>query len=391
MSLLALRLEAIAEADLAALIAQKIPENTVLEYKQDVVGAGDKDRYEFLADVSSFANTAGGEILFGIAESSGIPIALPGVSATNVDQEILRLEQIIRTGTRPTIAGISTRAILLKSGKSAIAMRIPKSWNGPHQIGQPGSFRFFGRASNGKYQLDVDALRLAFRYGPELTDRIKAFRADRLAKIISNTGSAKLPAGSKIVLHLVPTRTFAAEAAVDLSPVKTDTSALISMLESGGRTRVNLDGYIASALADKGAVSSFVQLFRDGKLEAVEYVPPWNVRGNNFLPGQHFDERVQSIMHGAIKLYRALKIDAPIVAMLSLLNMQGRLMGSGRQWGYQHDVPFDAPEILCPDVLIEDLGTTAESIAFPIVNLAWNAAGYEQSVFYDSSGKWIGK
>lgn len=387
MSLLALGLEAIAEADLAALITQKIPENTILEYKQDVVGAGDKERYEFLADVSSFANTAGGEILFGIVESNGIPTALPGVSASNIDQEILRLEQIIRTGARPTITGISTRAIPLNSGKSAIVMRIPKSWNGPHQIGQPGSFRFFGRASNGKYQLDVDALRLAFRYGPELTDRVRAFRADRLAKIISNTGSAKLPPGSKIVLHLVPTRTFAAEAAVDISPVKTDTSALMSILESGGHTRVNLDGYIASAHVDKGAVSSYVQLFRDGKLEVVEYVPPWNVRGNNFLPGQHFDERIQSVMRGAAKLYKMLQIDAPIIAMLSLLNMQGRLMGSGRQWGYEREVPFDAPEILCPDVLIEDLGATAESIAFPIANLAWNAAGYEQSVFYDKSGQ----
>jgi hypothetical protein len=379
------------EADLASLVAQKIPESTVLDYKQDTIGTSDKERYEFLADVSSFANSAGGEILFGLAETNGIPTHVVGVTATNVDQEILRLEQIIRTGSRPVIPGIFARAIPLSSGKSAIVMRIPKSWNGPHQIGQPGSFRFVGRASNGKYQLDIDALRFAFRYGPELTDRIKAFRADRLAKIVSNTAAAKLLPGSKIVLHLVPTRTFATKTAVDLSTVKANASDLLSILESGGRSRVNLDGYLASAHAESSGTSSYVQLFRDGKLEAVDHVPPWNVRGHNFVPGQHFDGRIQGMIRGAQKLYRALKMEAPIAAMLALLGMEGRLMGSGRQWGYERELPFDAPEILCPDVLIEDFNASAESIAFPIVNLAWNAAGYEQSVFYDKSGQWIAK
>ena len=54
---------------------------------------------------------------------------------------------------RPTIGGIVTRAVPIKDDKYVIIMRIPKSWAGPHQIGQLGSFRFFGRGSNGKYQL----------------------------------------------------------------------------------------------------------------------------------------------------------------------------------------------------------------------------------------------
>jgi hypothetical protein len=91
-----------------------------------------------------------------------------------------------------------------------LVMRIPRSWDTPHQVGQPGSFRFFGRASNGKYQLDVDALRTAFRQGPELADRIRSFRADRLAKIISNTGPATVRTGSKIVVHFVPAAAFLA-------------------------------------------------------------------------------------------------------------------------------------------------------------------------------------
>jgi hypothetical protein len=60
---MAVRFEQITEADLNALVAQQVPESIVLDYKRDLVGGSDKDRYEFLGDVSSFANTTGGENL----------------------------------------------------------------------------------------------------------------------------------------------------------------------------------------------------------------------------------------------------------------------------------------------------------------------------------------
>jgi len=93
MSLLAVPFEQITEADLNALVAQKVPESIVLDYKRDLVAGSDKDRHEFLADVSSFANTTGGEILFGIEEANGLPIKLVGINASNIDQEILRLDR----------------------------------------------------------------------------------------------------------------------------------------------------------------------------------------------------------------------------------------------------------------------------------------------------------
>jgi hypothetical protein len=148
---------------------------------------------------------------------------------------------------------------------------------------------------------------------------------------------------------------------------------------------------LASASNQTEGASGYLQLFRDGKFEVVEHIEPWHVRGYNFLPGQHFDEMIQNVIRGALKLYKALGVDAPILAMLTLLGMQGRLMGAGERWGYQGRVAFEASEILCPDVLIEDLAASPESIAFPLVNPAWNAAGYEQSVFYDKRGHWIGK
>lgn len=267
-------------------------------------------------------------------------------------------------------------------------MRIPKSWAAPHQVGQPGSFRFFGRGSNGKFQLDVDSLRTLFRQGPDTAERIRAFRVERLGKIISNDLPADMPGGSKIVVHIVPVDNFSTNAPVDFDPVRQNHGLLIAPLNSGGSVRVNLEGQIALCHRSDQTVGAYAQLFRYGALEIVKYEMPWEVHGHNFLPGQAFDEVIQAILSGTKRLYAAVNVSPPIVVMLTLLNMEDRLMGAGKQYGYERDRSFGRKEVVCPDVLIENLNKDERALAFPIVNLAWNAAGYEQSVFYDKNGNW---
>jgi len=65
-------LQLIQEADLEELIKNKVPEGKTTEYKQVLPGSSDADKKEFLADVSSFANAAGGHLLYGIRAESAI-------------------------------------------------------------------------------------------------------------------------------------------------------------------------------------------------------------------------------------------------------------------------------------------------------------------------------
>jgi hypothetical protein len=388
MSLLAKRIGELTEDDLAQLIATQESESRILDYKRDTIGVGDKDRYEFLADISSFANSSGGELILGIDETNGLPSQLVGINVSNVDQEILRLEQMARTGIRPLIHGIETRAIPLKNAKPAIVIRIPKSWAAPHQIGQPGSFRFFGRSSNGKYQLDVDALRSLFQQGPDIAERVRIFRAERLGKIISNDMPTNVASGSKIVVHVVPLDNFSTKAPIDM---RFDRNVLLSLLEYGNSVRVNLDGYIARVHMSGSLDRAYAQLFRDAVIEIVQSVERWDVRGHNFLPGQAFDEILHRIVSGVKRTYALLGVRPPIAFLVALLDMEDRLMGAGNLYGYESERPFGRKEMVCPEVIISDLTDHESKIAFPIVNLVWNAAGYEQSVFYDKEGNWKGK
>ena len=56
-----------------------------------------------MANISSFANASGSDLIFCIAEDrkTGNPEELVGIEIENIDQEIQRLEHIIRDGIEP--------------------------------------------------------------------------------------------------------------------------------------------------------------------------------------------------------------------------------------------------------------------------------------------------
>ncbi len=76
------------EKQLRRLIDAKIAESRDIEYKRDTYGNGDADHAEWLADVSSFANTVGGDIIIGMEAKKRCAVAIAPLTI-DVDKEIL--------------------------------------------------------------------------------------------------------------------------------------------------------------------------------------------------------------------------------------------------------------------------------------------------------------
>lgn len=150
MSLRNKQLDSITEADLQELVSNKVREVKTVEYKQALPGNSDGERREFLYDVSSFANASGGDLIYGMKEDDGVASEVSGLQVGNVDNEILRLESIIRTGIEPRIPGLSVHPVPLQSAGVAIVIRVPRSFALPHVVKYGGSFKFYSRNSAGK-------------------------------------------------------------------------------------------------------------------------------------------------------------------------------------------------------------------------------------------------
>jgi len=154
-------LTAITAADIQRLVDEATPEGRSFEFKRQLPGGSDGDKKEFLADVSSFANAIGGDLIYGIEERQGIAAAAEGVTTTNLDADLLRLDEMIRSGINPRIVGCQVWPVPGLPKGPAILIRVPRSWQGPHIVSYQREFRFYSRSTNGKFRMDASDVREA--------------------------------------------------------------------------------------------------------------------------------------------------------------------------------------------------------------------------------------
>jgi predicted HTH transcriptional regulator len=174
----------VTEADLQLLITNSVSERRNIDYKRDLPGTTDGDKKEFLADVSSFANAIGGFLIFGITETGGLPTAITGTKAVDLDREAQRIDNLLASGLQPRIR---YELAWIKTVQGPVLLiEIDKSLVGPHRVILGDHGHFYARNSTGKYRLDVSDLRQAFGASARLLDRVRDFHADRLLRVARN-------------------------------------------------------------------------------------------------------------------------------------------------------------------------------------------------------------
>ena len=124
-------LDSITTADIEALIADAVQESKTLDFKEKLPGNTDGERKDFLADVSSFANTIGGDLIYGIKEKEGAADEAVGIANFDEDATRLQFEQRIPSGIGPRLPGVQMKPVDGFPRGPVFAMRIPRSWAGP--------------------------------------------------------------------------------------------------------------------------------------------------------------------------------------------------------------------------------------------------------------------
>ncbi|MFZ1964787.1 MAG: ATP-binding protein [Roseiarcus sp.] len=380
MSIFGKSITEITEADLLRLVANAELEGKTLEYKRDQVGKSEADRKEFLYDVTSFANALGGHLIFGMATKDGAASELVGLQGVKSDDEILRLEQLARDGIRPPIIGLRSAAVSLSNGNSAIVLHIPKSWNPPHQVTYQKSFRFYGRDTNGKYQIDVDELRSIFVLSASAAENMKLFRIDRIAKIVSGDTPVLLAAGGKMVVHLLPLSAFTQPQPIDVKRLRGNHSDVVGVLRGGGTPVLNVDGLLLASHVRPAP--RYAQVFRDG---CVEVVAGWSDEANTRtdLPCPAFESAIIEHVYRGKQLFEGAGVSPPIVVAITLLKMKGWRIASQSTWSA---AVIDRDPVFIPELVLEAFNGIAQNEVRPLIDAIWNAAGSVGSPNYNDQG-----
>jgi hypothetical protein len=377
-------LDAIQAEDLQALLTDQVAESKTLEYKREVPGGKDGDKIALLAGISSLANTQGGDFVIGVDAPKGVPIAVEGVVLGDPDAARARLEDILRSGIQPRLPRIDIGLILAGPGRYVVVIRVAsRSWIGPHRVTFSGHDRFYGRTSAGKYPLDVGELRTAFLLSETVAERIRGFRAGRLATIASGETPVPLDRGAKSVLHVLPVTAFTTDQRLAVAEHLATLRDFQPLGGGGWDHRINLDGVVTFDRPDHA--ETYTQVFRDGAVEAVLVYPPRDDR--RLVPSGSYEEDIMRAVPSYVSRLAQAGAGFPMFIFLALLDVRGYWLGlhpSIRGEGHQ----VDREAIVLPEVVIAGREFDRTAVLRPLLDMVWNAFGLPRSLNFDEKGQW---
>jgi len=134
--------------DVEAIVKEQVPESLNLDYKRELpIKPNEKlDSKELCKDVSSFANTKGGYLIYGVESDKGdYPKKIVGInfdSSANISQKI---EQIIKNGISKSITYRIKIIPFNDNSECIILIYVPQSLNAPHRLEADKDYRYYKR------------------------------------------------------------------------------------------------------------------------------------------------------------------------------------------------------------------------------------------------------
>jgi hypothetical protein len=382
-------------AQLETLRADAVREGRQLEYKETLPGNTDEDKREFLSDVTSFANAAGGDLVFGVRDrrEGGKPTgeieAIVGLSDLNVDTEQPRLEAMIRDGVAPRMPPVSFHEIPRDPDPPCLLLRVSRSSAGLHMVTYKNLSRFYARTSAGKYQLDVHEIRAGFIAAETAFERLRRFRVERVARVLALETPAPIADGPKLILHALPVNVLDEVWARVLTMEEAKVAFAIPPIAADPTTwRFNLDGFVVHTQLANLSRQSYTQLFRDGGIEVVSggVIVKVEQRGGFYAWGMEREVIGRFVMYQ--KFWQDVGVAPPLLIGLTLSGVKGwKVLRTA--YGFNDlDAVFDRDVVSPPEVMLSDLATPADVVLRPLFDYVWNGGGWPGSPNY-RDGRWV--
>lgn len=340
----------------------------------------------------------GGVIIYGVDEcqiGQEVDSKDLGFEISNIDDEISRLENLLRHSVSPRM--IYQIVVIPNDNKIIVVIRIEPSLNAPHRVTHEGHDKFYKRNSNGKYPMDVDELRTSFIKSSSLIDKVKGFVSTRIFDI--QAGDTPLPILNNscfLNLHILPLSAFTTEQRLSNEIIQSLNGGRYDAFQpfnsSGWNRRINLEGVVAYTNEGNGLVNSYTQMYRDGKVEALECITLGSTKARDnadLVPMGWLEKNVMDYTDKIIKLLFGLSFNPPFYVYLTLHGIKDFKVTLPRRSYGVNNVAIGINELRLPPVIIETEDFDKFIKFKPIFDIIWNASGISRSPNFDADGKYI--
>jgi Schlafen, AlbA_2 len=379
---------------LRTLIKSEIAEGQTIEFKRLIDITDENAKKKLSAEIASFANASGGDIVFGIDEKEGRASKLIPLPAFDPDKTELQLRQIFNSNIEPPVPGLQFCSVEVGPKKFALVLRIPRSWSRPHAL--VGEFpQFPVRDGNRRRTFTLRELREAFGLSASIAARMKEFRAERIASLVNDNAPAPLSSRTLFVLHVMPQSAFDTPQSVDLSFLMKDDTLIWAMRDTGPSKKLNFDGVLSYFPGDhlpvqSKAVRAYVQVFRDGCVEAVttEIFHDDEVEQQPKIIFSSYEESVEKALRNHLNLLQKLEIDPPIFVSLAFIGAKDySLLLPGKYGLDKSSSPIGRDVLIVPETPIYEYSSTYYDVLKESFDRVCQTCGELNSINY-KDGKW---
>jgi hypothetical protein len=390
MYLIGKKADTLTEEDIKRLVLNKVQENKSLDYKKELNLSQDKDRKEFLFDITSLSNTEGGCLIYGIEETkddkkqnTGTPEKVVGITIDNYDKLSQQIEDIIKGNTEPSISNIILNPLKV-DGLNVLVIGISKSLGFPIMVTFNDTNKFYRRRNSGKYSVDVYELNQMFMQNQVLKESAEKFRHQRIEKVRSGKVFPSLALETSFFIHIIPFG-FQNEQSLDIT--NADSMGLTTIMRPmkipGWEVMFNVDGFATWSGMSSPRVISYDQLFRNGIYEVYtstlfEHTSLTNGGTQLRMYGPPFIPDVLQKIKDGLTVLKKFQIEPPFIIGMSMFGMQGGVIFSTQSWGRQ----FLVNEINLPPIVIPSYETDIYKQLKPTFDIIWQAVSENQSPPY---------
>ena len=239
---------------------------------------------------------------------------------------------------------------------------------------------------------------MLFGRAPQLSDRIRDFRFDRIAKIAANDAPVPLLDAHALTLHVIPFSAFDMRLRLPLDPKDRLYSVFPPMLSTyPSNFRINVDGLLTLYNPEGNAKQqrAYVQVFHTGIVEAVTSSFLEGTRtpqGPGRLTALKAEACIVKYSHSYLTALVTLGCAPPFAVLVNLIGVKDvpYSFTMGNSLFEDEAGVLDRDQLHFQEVIIEDVQPNPYEYAKqlrPLLDQMANAAGRAATPSFDGSGK----
>ncbi len=382
---------------LESLIKNGIEENIHLDYKEEL-----GSNAEIAKDFSSFANSEGGNIIYGMQEVNNKPTEIKPIRQSNLRE---KLDQIARNGIDPSLdVRILPIDVNIKGNEGQVFLiNIPRKYPILHQAVKRA--KYYKRTEFTSSPMSNFEIETAFRLAYNYEERINSLFQNRLHELNSGEYHVNIPSQTRMLIHMISIDALETIRSLDLEIVFKEFENYLKPpgCTFGKNIERNLHGLLVSCGPDPYSDNyvGYVQLYRNGMIEAID---SFLMKPTDHLHGKRYTKPVKKLGMWSLekniirssemylKTLEKMGVGLPIYLFLSFTHMKGykiSLVPYGGSFINKDSDITKRDEILLPRIKIDSFEIEIEEKLKTSFDIFWNAFNQPGSRNYDENGRFI--